>query len=137
MPRQPHPTSDDSCEISHIHADSVRRARQSMPDGDTASDLAALFDALGDPTRVRILSALATGPLCVCDLSATLGVSQSAISHQLRLLRALSLVRARREGKLVWYSLDDEHVHDLLAIGFAHVGHTAPTITGVEEERTA
>lgn len=130
----PRPVSPaDTCEINHIHADGVRRARTALPDPDVADDLAALFGALGDPTRVRLLAALTTGPLCVCDLAATLGVSQSAVSHQLRLLRSLHLVRARRDGKMVWYALDDDHVRDLFLIGFAHVGHQMPVEIAAEE----
>jgi DNA-binding transcriptional ArsR family regulator len=126
----------ERCEIDHVHPEGVQRARAALPDADAAVDLAALFGALGDPTRVRLLAALVTGPLCVCDLAAVLGMTQSAVSHQLRLLRALSLVRARREGKLVWYALDDDHVRDLLAIGREHIGHRAP-VRGNVEERSA
>ena len=96
MPTPSRVSPVDTCEINHIHADGVRRARRALPDPDVADDLSALFGALGDPTRVRLLAVLTTGPLCVCDLAATLGVSQSAVSHQLRLLRSLHLVRARR-----------------------------------------
>ncbi len=115
----------DTCDLDHVHPEGVLRARVALPDAAEASDLAALFGALGDPTRVRLLAALATGPLCVCDLAAVLGMTQSAVSHQLRLLRALHLVRARREGKLVWYALDDDHVRALLAVGGEHIGHRA------------
>lgn len=125
----------DTCDIDCVHLEGVRRARAVVPDAGAASDLAALFGALGDPTRVRLLAALAVGALCVCDLAAALGMTQSAISHQLRLLRALGLVRARREGKLVWYALDDDHVRDLLAVGAEHIGHRAPARR--EAEQTA
>lgn len=128
--RSPEP---ETCDAPAIHIDGVRRARAVLPGQSVASDLAELFGALGDPTRVRLLTTLTNGPLCVCDLAATLGISQSAVSHQLRLLRALHLVRARREGKLVWYALDDDHVGDLLQIGFAHVGHRAPAIDALAE----
>jgi ArsR family transcriptional regulator len=121
-----HLPEPERCEIDHVHPEGVRRARAALPAVDAAADLAALFGALGDPTRVRLLAALTAGPLCVCDLAAVLGMTQSAVSHQLRLLRALSLVRARREGKLVWYALDDDHVRDLLAIGGEHIGHRVP-----------
>lgn len=127
----------DTCEIVHVHPEGVRRAREALPDADAASDLAALFGALGDPSRVRLLAALAAGPLCVCDLAAVLGMTQSAVSHQLRLLRALGLVRARREGKLVWYALDDNHVRALLAVGAEHVGHRTLARTAKETERSA
>jgi DNA-binding transcriptional ArsR family regulator len=130
------PFSDlERCDIDHVHPEGVRRARAALPAEGAATDLAALFGALGDPTRVRLLAALAAEPLCVCDLAAVLGMTQSAVSHQLRLLRALSLVRARREGKLVWYALDDDHVRDLLAIGQEHVGHRAAA--GGARERSA
>lgn len=136
---QPIPTLSalDTCDIDHVHPEGVRRARAALPDADAASDLAALFGALGDPTRVRLLVALAAGPLCVCDLAAALGMTQSAVSHQLRLLRALGLVRARREGKLVWYALDDDHVRALLAVGAEHIGHRAPARAENEAERSA
>ena len=127
----------DTCDIDHVHPEGVRHAREALPDADAASDLAALFGALGDPTRVRLLTALAAGPLCVCDLAAVLGMTQSAVSHQLRLLRALGLVRARREGKLVWYALDDDHVRALLAVGAEHIGHRIPARTDKETERSA
>jgi DNA-binding transcriptional ArsR family regulator len=127
----------DTCEIDHVHPDGVRQARAAVPSADAASDLAALFGALGDPTRVRLLAALAAGPLCVCDLAAVLGMTQSAVSHQLRLLRALGLVRARREGKLVWYTLDDDHVRVLLAVGAEHIGHRTPARAEKGTERSA
>ncbi|MCA1665911.1 MAG: metalloregulator ArsR/SmtB family transcription factor [Thermomicrobia bacterium] len=127
----------DTCDIDHVHPEGVRRARAALPHADAASDLAALFGALGDPTRVRLLAALAAGPLCVCDLAAVLGMTQSAVSHQLRLLRALGLVRARREGKLVWYALDDEHVRALLAVGADHIGHRFPVRKENETEQSA
>jgi ArsR family transcriptional regulator len=132
----PNHREPEQCEIDHVHPDGVRRARAALPDLDAAADLAALFGALGDPTRVRLLTALTAGPLCVCNLAAVLGMTQSAVSHQLRLLRALGLVRARREGKLVWYALDDDHVRDLLAIGREHAGHRAP-VRGETKERSA
>ncbi|MDA2916315.1 metalloregulator ArsR/SmtB family transcription factor [Nitrospinae bacterium AH_259_B05_G02_I21] len=95
----------------------------SMIDEATTLGLAEIFRALGDPTRVRILHALAASELCVCDLAAILGMSQSAVSHQLRLLRSLRLVRHRREGRMVYYALDDDHIEKLLAQGLDHVAH--------------
>jgi ArsR family transcriptional regulator len=89
-----------------------------------AEQLAQIFRALADPTRVRIVSVLAEVELCVGDLAAVLGMSVSAVSHQLRLLRELRVVRKRREGKHVYYALDDEHVEDLFARGLEHVRHT-------------
>lgn len=116
--------SPDSCEVIQIDLARVRRLRAALVGGDTVTGLADTFRALGDPTRVRILDALSHGELCVCDLAAVLSHSQSAVSHQLRLLRGLRLVRARREGRMVFYALDDLHVVDLLRQGLKHVGET-------------
>lgn len=118
----------DRCEVEAIHPPRVRQAQEQMLDEPTATRLAELFQALGDPTRVRILSALCVGELCVCDLAATLAMSQSAISHQLRVLRQLRLVRRRKMGQMVFYSLDDEHVSSLFSEGLDHVRHP-PTVS--------
>lgn len=112
----------DSCDVIQIDLPRVRRLREALVDGETVSALAETFRALGDPTRVRILDALSHGELCVCDLAAVLGLSQSAVSHQLRLLRGLRLVRARRDGRMMFYALDDRHVVDLMTQGRRHVG---------------
>jgi ArsR family transcriptional regulator len=112
----------DACDVIQIDLNRVKRLRASLVDGETVSALADTFSALGDPTRVRILDVLAHGELCVCDLAAVLSLSQSAVSHQLRLLRAVRLVRARRAGRMVFYALDDRHVTDLLDQGLKHVG---------------
>jgi ArsR family transcriptional regulator len=85
--------------------------------------LAETFKALSDPSRVRIVSLLASAELCVCDLAAALGMSQSAVSHQLRTLRDLRLVRWRRDGRQIFYALDDEHVAELFQMGLDHVLH--------------
>ncbi len=115
----------DACDVIQIDLARVRRLRAALVDADTVTDLAAIFSALGDPTRVRILDVLSHGELCVCDLAAVLGLSQSAVSHQLRLLRALRLVRARRDGRMVFYAVDDRHVTDLLGQGLKHVREAA------------
>jgi ArsR family transcriptional regulator len=91
-----------------------------------AATLAETFRALGDPTRVRILDALSRAELCVCDIAALLGISGSAISHQLRLLRSLRLVRSRRAGRMVFYALDDDHITRLFAQGMEHVEEAMP-----------
>lgn len=83
--------------------------------------LADTFRLLGDPTRVRIVDALSEGELCVCDIAAHIGISESAVSHQLRLMRSQRLVRGRREGRCVYYTLDDQHVLDLFQQGLRHV----------------
>lgn len=111
------------CADQIVHVDAVRRCREGMPDASTVAGVTGLFAALGDPTRLRIVAALARQELCVCDLAAALGLSQSAISHQLRGLRALGLVRSRRDGRLVYYTLDDEHVVTLVDQALDHVRH--------------
>ena len=112
---------DGACEavfVDEAKVASVRRALE--PDG-VLNHLAETFRALADPTRVKILSALACEELCVCDLAKLLGVTPSAVSHQLRVLRNLRLVKYRREGKSAYYSLDDRHIELLLGEGMKHV----------------
>jgi len=111
------------CEESIVHADQVRRAQQTLIDGLTATNLARTFQALSDPSRVRLISALSSTELCVCDLAAVLGMSQSSVSHQLRSLRDLRLVKARRAGREIFYTLDDDHINELFHIGLTHVNH--------------
>jgi ArsR family transcriptional regulator, lead/cadmium/zinc/bismuth-responsive transcriptional repressor len=111
----------DACERPCIHHDRVDRVREVLLADAAADGLAEIFSLLGDRTRVRILHALFLGELCVCDISAALNISASAISHQLRLLRTAKLVRARKEGKNVFYALDDGHVYSLIAQGLEHV----------------
>ena len=109
------------CEIECVHPEAVEKVRAAMPDDATAVRLALTFGALSDRTRVKIIHALAQAELCVCDLSAILGLSQSATSHQLSLLRGLRLVKNRREGRMVFYSLDDSHILTLFRQGLEHV----------------
>jgi DNA-binding transcriptional ArsR family regulator len=111
----------DRCEITCIHEDVVKEVRQAMIKDDAAVSLAELFKALGDPTRVKILFALMTKELCVCDIAAVIGISDSAVSHQLRVLRTLRLVKFRRDGKILYYSLADSHVERLYAQGLEHI----------------
>lgn len=111
----------DHCEVFSPDADALARARARAVDEGTAQALADTFRVLGDPTRVRILDAVADGALCVCDLAALVGQSESSVSHHLRLLRTMRLVRARRDGRMVYYSLDDDHITGLLAQGREHV----------------
>lgn len=106
----------------HPPQKAVRKARAALFASDAVTDLSELFHALGDPTRVKIVLALSAGELCVADLSEAIGMSESAVSHQLRLLKTLRLVRARKAGKQVYYALDDDHVGDLLSIGKQHIG---------------
>ncbi|GAB4276986.1 MAG: metalloregulator ArsR/SmtB family transcription factor [Deferrisomatales bacterium] len=110
----------DTCTEHLVHPDAVAQARRALDEA-PAEALAETFKILGDPTRVRILLALSQRELCVCDLAELFDVTPSAVSHQLRLLRAARLVRARREGRLVYYNLDDDHVRTLFAEGLRHV----------------
>lgn len=113
--------NQDHCGVHFVDESRVKRAQAQMVDGLTATHVAELFAALGDPTRVRLVSALAAGELCVCDIAAALGMSQSAVSHQLRLLRTLKLAKYRRDGRILYYSIADDHVAQLLAQGLNHV----------------
>ena len=109
-----------ACGPCGIHADRVEAARASAVARPLLDRLGELFKLFSDPTRLRILGALAEGELCVCDIGAVLGASQSAVSHQLALLRAARLVAYRREGKTVYYRLADDHVGSLLRVGLEH-----------------
>lgn len=111
------------CDCEIIHGDIIARVNSHMLPPDEINDLSALFKILGDPTRIRIMWALSQAEMCVCDLGAALQMSKSAISHQLNTLRQGKLVKYRREGKNVFYSLDDEHVNQIIDIGRAHVEH--------------
>lgn len=111
----------DACEIEFVDEKKIRRVRRVMKSADAVAALAETFKVLGDPTRVRIAFALAREELCVCDLANLLSVSQSAVSHSLRTLRQMKLVRFRKEGKIAYYSLDDDHITNLLDEGFRHV----------------
>jgi DNA-binding transcriptional ArsR family regulator len=107
-----------------LDPEAVRRVLEHPLGDDLTTQLAEIFKALADPTRVRILHALSHAELCVGDLAALLGMTESAVSHQLRLLRGLRVVRARREGKQVFYALDDEHVLRLFQLSLEHLGHS-------------
>ena len=109
------------CKTQIIHEQTVRTVLAGMPEEAKLFELAELFKVFGDSTRIRILCALAQEELCVCDIAALLGMTQSAISHQLRVLKQARLVRYRKEGKVVYYALDDEHVRTIFADGLAHV----------------
>ena len=113
--------SPEKCHTTCFHPELVERVRTVMPGEPLQEDLAQLFKVLGDHTRIRILNALYRSELCVCDLTTILGMNQSAVSHQLRVLRDAKIVRSRRLGKNVLYSLDDSHISDLIRIGFEHV----------------
>ena len=130
----------NDCELRHPHlhlpeAEAADR-RQRLLTGRTVEAIAETFRVLGDPTRVRILDALAAGELCVCDIAGFVGISESAVSHQLRLLRGMRLVRARRAGRQVFYSLDDQHIVQLLTLAVTHVEEGAvPRQLGTSDQR--
>lgn len=109
---------NETCAESCVHEDKVQAVLAAMPGMETIYALADTFKTLGDPTRVKLLFALMQQELCVCDLAALIDVSESAVSHQLRVLRGQKLVRFRRDGKNLYYSLDDEHVRTLLPRGW-------------------
>lgn len=107
------------CDGNHKHC-----SAKIIPDYDILYDLSEFFKVFGDSTRISIISVLHEGgEMCVCDIADTLGISQSAISHQLRILRTAALVKPRREGKTVFYSLDDEHVSEIYEVGLQHILH--------------
>lgn len=110
----------DACATNAIHADAVARVRAHLPDDDHARAIASIFAAVADPTRLRMLMSLRRGELCVCDLAEIADISQSGASHQLRVLRDLQLVSARREGKLALYRLADDHVASLIDVAAEH-----------------
>lgn len=111
----------ETCDVIHIHPAQLTALRGKLVGHDDAGELAETFRMLGDPTRVRMLDALALSELCVCDLATLIGLSESAVSHQLRLLRNLRLVKARRDGRMVFYSIDDGHIITLFRQGLRHV----------------
>ena len=111
----------DLCDIRYVNEKQVHAVRKAMISNEVAFDLAEAFKVLSDPTRVKIIFALSKAELCVCDLSALLGMHDPAVSHHLRLLRALKLVKYRKEGRMAYYSLDDEHIEKLFRYGLEHV----------------
>lgn len=119
MIRQREPIERCSCDV--IHEDIVREVRKKMPEEETLYDLAEFFKVFGDSTRIKILWALDASEMCVCDISVLLNMTQSAISHQLRVLKQAKLVKFRKEGKVVYYSLDDDHVKQIIDQGLVHI----------------
>ena len=110
-----------ACECLVIHKDAVKEVRSTLPSDETLSDLADLFKLFGDTTRIKILYLLFEKELCVCDIAVLLNMTQSAISHQLKTLKHSKLVKFRREGKVVFYSLADTHVRSIIAQGMEHL----------------
>lgn len=111
----------DRCDCDVIHDDIVAKVKENMPQVEELYDLAELFKVFGDSTRVRILWALDSSEMCVCDIAYLLNMTQSAISHQLRVLKQAELVKSRRDGKIVYYSLADDHVRTIFDQGLSHI----------------
>lgn len=111
----------EKCECTQIHDEIVHRIEENMPCDEELSDLAEFFRVFGDTTRIRILYVLMQSEMCVCDIATLLGMTQSAISHQLRILKQMELVKNRREGKTVFYSLADGHIKTILSQGIEHI----------------
>lgn len=113
--------NDEKCEVTLIHEDNVKKTINELPDDELIADLSDMFKIFGDQTRMKILMALESGELCVCDIAAVMDMSQSAISHQLRVLKQSNIVKTRREGKVVYYSISDDHVKEIFDIAMVHV----------------
>lgn len=114
-------TKEATCDCDVIHEETVRAVREKLPAREEYLHLAALLKLFGDGTRLQLLHALEQSELCVCDLAALLGMSKSAVSHQLKALRLAKLVKFRREGQIVFYSLADDHVKAIIDMGFEHL----------------
>ena len=113
----------DVCMDKCINEKAVNKTVEQLPVQEDINDMAAIFKALGDPSRLKIVLALGSREHCVCDIAIICGQTESAISHQLRILRSLKIVKNRREGKIVYYSLDDDHVNSLVLTSLEHVRH--------------
>ena len=111
----------EGCDYIHVHEDIVRKVNEQMPEEDKLYDLADFFKVFADTTRIKILYVLLVQEMCVCDIADTLKMTQSAISHQLRILKQMDLVKYRREGKTVFYSLADDHIVSILSQGLDHI----------------
>lgn len=111
------------CDCTVIHEDVVSEAKATMLCNEELSDISSVFKVLGDPTRIKLVWALDRREMCVCDLAATLGMTKSAISHQLKTMKNFHVVKSKRDGKNIYYSLDDEHITDIIELAKAHVGH--------------
>jgi len=114
-------TNVENCNCSIIHEDVVNIVKENIPKEEILYDLADLFKVLGDSTRIKILCALFQAEMCVCDIAMLFGMTQSAISHQLRVLKQARLVKYRKDGKVVYYSLDDDHVKSIFDQGLIHI----------------
>ena len=113
--------TDERCDAVEVHQELLNIVKEKLPDEEKIYDLAELFKVFGDSTRMRILFVLSSAEVCVCDLASALNMTQSAISHQLKILKSSKLVKSRREGKSIFYSLADSHVKTIISQGMEHV----------------
>jgi len=111
----------DVCDCTIIHSEVIEQVKKQMLEEDKLADVASLFRVLGDSTRIKIVHALFLAEMCVCDIAALLGMTQSSISHQLRVLKQAKLVKYRKEGKVVYYSLDDDHIQNIFDQALLHI----------------
>ena len=117
------PKNEFLCDCNIVHEESVERARREMPGDSVITNISDFYKIMGDPTRCRIICALKENEMCVCDLCNVLSMSKSSISHQLSKMREYGVVKCRRDGKEVYYSLDDSHVLDILSTTLTHIDH--------------
>ncbi len=121
-PINPHRNNDvEHCDVECVHEDIVKKVNSLLPEEEILYDLAEFYKVFADSTRIKMLYILLESEMCVCDISRILGVSQSAVSHQLRMLKQMKLVKYRREGKTVYYSLSDHHIEQILSQGLEHI----------------
>lgn len=113
--------SEDLCQVRCIHLDRIVQARKEKISDPKLERLALTYKILGDATRLKIVMALKNGEMCVCDIAAFIGISESAVSHQLRRMRELAIVESRRDGQVLYYSLNDAHIGELIRIGVEHI----------------
>ena len=120
-PKKAEIIEEDGCTVRVVHFDRVAKARAEAIPEKELNRLSLIYKVLGDPTRLKMAMALKKGEMCVCDLAALLGLSESAVSHQIRRLKDLALVKSRREGQILYYSLDELHVVELIEVGLNHI----------------
>ena len=120
-PRKAELIEEEGCAVRVVHFDRVAKARSEAIPEKELNRLSLIYKVLGDPNRLKMIMALKQGEMCVCDLAALLGLSESAVSHQIRRLKDLALVKSRRDGQILYYSLDDHHVEEIIEMGLNHI----------------
>ena len=113
----------NSCQVDHFHTEAINCVNEFMPEENRIMELAEIFKLISNSTRLKIVIAIMEQELCVCDISSILNLSQSAVSHQLRVLRGARLAKYRKQGKMVYYSIDDDHVANIIKMGLEHINH--------------